>query len=157
PIAVGLLLTTTISVIELVRQGRDVYFDSAAALLFVLLIGRYLDFRVRARSRSAVERLLMLKAHGAAVCREDGTIEMLPAEAITPGMVVLGRAGERVPVDGDVVEGQASLDVSVVTGESLPLGVAKGDTVLAGSINGTSPLRIRATKTIDRSHLAEIV
>jgi Cu2+-exporting ATPase len=157
PIAVGIFLTTTISVIELVRHGRDVYFDSAAALLFVLLIGRYLDFRVRARSRSAIERLLMLKAHGAAVCRDDGMIEMLSAEAIRPGMIVLVRSGERVPVDGDVVEGHADLDVSVVTGESLPQTVRKGDSVLAGSINGSSPLRIRATKTIERSHLAEIV
>lgn len=157
PIALGIMLTTAISVIELVRHGRDVYFDSAAALLFVLLIGRYLDFRVRARSRSAVERLLMLKAHGAAVCRDDGRIEMLPAEAVLPGMTVLVRAGERIPVDGSVVEGGGALDVSVVTGESLPQTVTIGDDVLAGSINGASPLRIRATRTIERSHLAEVV
>lgn len=157
PIALGVFLTTSISVIELARHGRDVYFDSAAALLFVLLIGRYLDFRVRARSRSAVERLLMLKAHGAAVCREDGRIEMLPAEAVKPGMTVLVRAGERIPVDGSVTEGHASLDVSIVTGESLPQSVSPGARVLAGSINGASVLHIRATNTIDRSHLAEIV
>jgi len=157
PIALGILLTTTISVVELARHGRDVYFDSAAALLFVLLIGRYLDFRVRARSRGAVERLLMLKAHGAAVCHEDGRIEMLPADAVAPGMIVLVRAGERIPVDGRVTEGRAALDVSIVTGESIPQSVSPGDRVLAGSINGASALRIRAANTIDRSHLAEIV
>ena len=157
PIALGVILTTAVSVSELVRHGHDVYFDSAAALLFVLLIGRYLDFRVRARSRSAVERLLMLKAHGAAVCRLDGRVEIIPANAVQPGMIVLVRAGERIPVDGCVVDGAADLDVSIVTGESLPHPVAVGDAVLAGSINGASALRIRATQTVDRSHLAEIV
>lgn len=157
PIAAGLILTTAISFVELVRQGRDVYFDSAAALLFVLLIGRYLDFRVRARARGAVERLLMLKAHGAAVCLEDGRIETLPVEAVKPGMIVLVRAGERVPVDGVVVEGQSALDVAIVTGESTPFAVMPGIKVLAGSTNGTSPLRIRALETVECSHLAEIV
>lgn len=157
PIALALILTTLISVVELVRYGRDVYFDSAAALLFVLLIGRYLDFQVRARSRSAVERLLMLKAHGAAVCRADGRVEMLPAEAVEPGMIVLVRPGERIPVDGAIVEGRTALDVSIVTGESLPQSVGPGDEVLAGAINGNAALRLRATKTIETSHLAEIV
>lgn len=156
PIALGILLTTSISVVELVRQGRDVYFDSAASLLFVLLIGRYLDFRVRARSRGAIERLLMLKAHGATVVRPDGRIEVLPADAVEPGMTVLVRAGERVPVDGRIADGRADLDVSIVTGESLPRPVAAGDAVLAGSISNAI-LRVQATRAIEDSHLAEIV
>lgn len=156
PIALGLLLTILISLIELVRQGRDVYFDSAAALLFVLLIGRYLDFRVRARSRGAVERLLMLKAHGAAVFQMDGRIEVLPAEAVVPGMMVLVRAGERIPVDGEVAHGRADLDVSIVTGESVPRTVAPGDAVLAGSIS-SGILNVRATSAVEDSHLAEVV
>ncbi|MBX3578344.1 MAG: cadmium-translocating P-type ATPase [Rhizobiaceae bacterium] len=156
PIALGILLTTSISVIELARQGRDVYFDSAAALLFVLLVGRYLDFRVRARTRGAVERLLMLKAHGAAVVQPDGRIEVLTAEAVTPGMIVLVRAGERVPVDGHVDHGCADLEVSIVTGESLPRAVRPGDAVLAGSIS-SGILRVRATSAVEDSHLAEVV
>lgn len=157
PIALSLLLTVLISLIELARQGRDVYFDSATALLFVLLLGRTLDFRVRARSRSAVERLLMLKAQGAAVCREDGTVEVLPASAIRPGMVVLVRAGERVPVDGTVLEGKSDLDVAIVTGESRPQAVAPGALVLAGSVALTAPLRLRAGAGVADSHLADIV
>lgn len=157
PIALGLLLTTAISVIELARHGRDVYFDSAAALLFVLLIGRYLDFRVRARSRGAVERLLMLKAHGAAICRADGGIEVLPAHRVVPGMIVQVAPGERVPVDGFVVAGHSSLDVAIVTGESLPVPVGPGARVLAGSVNGAAPLRLRASAGVEDSHLAEIV
>lgn len=157
PIALSLLLTVLISLIELARQGRDVYFDSATALLFVLLVGRTLDFRVRARSRGAVERLLMLKAQGAAVCGEDGTVEVLPASAIRPGMVVLVRVGERVPVDGTVLEGKTDLDMGIVTGESRPQAVAPGALVLAGSVALTAPLRIRASAAVADSHLADIV
>ena len=157
PIALSLLLTVLISLIELARQGRDVYFDSATALLFVLLLGRTLDFHVRARSRGAVERLLMLKAEGAAVCRDDGTVEVLPASAIRPGMVVLVRAGERLPVDGIVLEGATDLDVGIVTGESQPHPVAPGALVLAGSVALTAPLRIRASAGVAESHLADIV
>lgn len=157
PIALSLLLTVLISLIELARHGRDVYFDSATALLFVLLLGRTLDFHVRARSRGAVERLLMLKAQGAAVCGEDGTVEVLPASAIRPGMVVLVRAGERLPVDGTVLEGDTDLDVGIVTGESQPRPVAPGALVLAGSVALTGPLRIRASAAVADSHLADIV
>lgn len=157
PIALGLILTCLISVIELIRQGRDVYFDSATALLFVLLVGRYLDFRVRARSRAAVERLLMLKAHGATVCREDGTFEVLPAHAVLAGMIILSRPGERVATDGIVVEGRSEVDVAIVTGESLPQAVGPGTRVLAGSVNLTQPLKLRASAGVEDSHLADIV
>lgn len=157
PIALSLLLTVLVSLIELARQGRDVYFDSATALLFVLLLGRTLDFHVRARSRGAVERLLMLKAEGAAVCADDGTVEVLPASAIRPGMVVLVRPGERLPVDGIVLDGATELDVGIVTGESQPQPVAPGAVVLAGSVALTAPLRIRASAGVADSHLADIV
>lgn len=157
PIALSLLLTVLISLIELARQGRDVYFDSATALLFVLLLGRTLDFHVRARSRGAVERLLMLKAEGAAVCPDDGRVEVLPASAIRPGMVVLVRPGERLPVDGIVLDGATELDVGIVTGESQPQPVAPGALVLAGSVALTAPLRIRASAGVADSHLADIV
>lgn len=157
PIAAGILLTTLISLIELIREGRDVYFDSATALLFVLLIGRYLDFRVRAKARSAVEHLLLMKARGALVCRTDGTVDTVPADSVMPGMIILVPAGEHIPVDGVVLDGTSDLDVAIVTGESAARRVSPGDEVLAGSVNGRAALRLRATETIDRSHLAEIV
>ncbi len=157
PIAAGILLTTVISLVELIREGRDVYFDSTTALLFVLLIGRYLDFRVRAKARSAVEHLLLMKAGGALVCRTDGTVDTIPADAVLPGMTILVPAGERLPVDGVVLDGSSELDVAIVTGESAPRRVSPGERVLAGSVNGLAALRLRATETIDRSHLAEMV
>ena len=157
PIVAGLALTTAISFVELLRHGSDVYFDSAAMLLFVLLVGRYLDFRVRARARSAIERLLMMKAQTACVRHKCGQIEVVSATAVMPGMTLVVRAGERVPADGTVTEGHSDLDVSVVTGESLPVAVKPGDAVLAGSLNGGGLLSIRASRTVDTSHLADVL
>ena len=157
PISLGVILTTAISLLALANGGAEVYFDSAASLLFVLLIGRYLDFRTRSRSRAAVERLLMLKAYGAAVCRDDGGVELLPASAVEIGMIILVRPGERVPVDGVVIDGRSSIDASIVTGENAPVLAYPGAALLAGSVNGAGVLRLSASQTIDRSHLAEIV
>lgn len=157
PIVAGLLLTTAISLAELLRYGRDVYFDSAASLLFVLLIGRYLDFRVRAKARSAIEQLLMMKADAAHVQHADGRIELMPAASVMPGMMLVVKPGERIPADGHVSAGQSDLDMSIVTGESLPMQVAPGQAVLAGSLNGGGLLTITASRTIDTSHLADIL
>jgi Cu2+-exporting ATPase len=157
PIVAGLTLTTAISFVELLHHGSDVYFDSAAMLLFVLLIGRYLDSRVRARARNAIEELLMMKAQTACVRHQDGRIEVMQAASVMPGMTLIVRAGERVPADGEVTEGHSELDVAIVTGESLPVSVGPGHTVLAGSLNGGGLLYIRASRAVDTSHLAEIL
>lgn len=157
PIALGITLTLLISITELLRQGRDVYFDSAASLLFVLLIGRYLDHRVRARGRMAIERLVMLQAEGATVIDDDGALTALPASRLQPGMRILIRPGERVPVDGLVTHGASDLDTAIVTGESLPRAVTTGDRVLAGCVNGAGSLEVTATASAADSHLADIV
>lgn len=157
PIVVALLLTAMISLVEMIRQGPDLYFDSVTMLLFVLLIGRYLDFRVRARSREAIERLVMLKARHATVIDPEGRASVVPAAAVVPGMRVLIAPGETVPVDGRVTQGDASLDISAVTGETLPIEVRAGDEVLAGSVVATAPLTLEASRTAATSHLAEIL
>lgn len=157
PIVAGLVLTAAISMFELLRGGPDVYFDSAATLLFVLLIGRYLDFRVRARSRTAIEQLVMMKADHATMLHDDGRLDVLPANAVQPGMLLVVSPGEAIPVDGTITDGQSAIDVSIVTGETLPFQGGPGDAILAGSINGAGALRIRATRTVNTSHLAEIL
>jgi Cu2+-exporting ATPase len=157
PIAAALILATAISMMELMRRGAHVYFDSATMLLFVLLVGRYLDFRVRARSRAAIERLAMMRAKSATVLLVDGRTEILPAAAVEPGMSVVVAPGETVPVDGRVTLGQSTLDRSAVTGETLPELASPGDEVLAGYVNGAVALHLRADRTVAQSHLSEIL
>lgn len=157
PIAAALILATAISMMELMRHGAHVYFDSATMLLFVLLVGRYLDFRVRARSREAIERLAMMRAEHATVLLGDGRTEIVPASAVEPGMQVVVAPGETVPVDGRVTSGQTMLDRSAVTGETLPELINPGDEVLAGYLNGPDILHLRAEKTVAQSHLSEIL
>lgn len=157
PIVAALVLATAISMMELMRQGAHVYFDSATMLLFVLLIGRYLDFRVRAKSREAIERLAMMRPDHATIITADGSTSTVAAALVEPGMMVVVSPGDALPVDGIVEKGVASLDRAAVTGETLPEIVRPGDEVLAGCVNGTEPLVIRATKPAADSHLSQIL
>lgn len=157
PIVAALLLTAAISMMELIRRGVHVYFDSATMLLFVLLIGRYLDFRVRAKSREAIERLAMMRAEHATILRADGSTSVIAAATVEPGMLVIVAPGATLPVDGIVEKGIVSLDRAAVTGETLPEVVGPGDEVLAGCVNGTEPLVMRATKPAADSHLSQIL
>lgn len=158
PIVAALALTTAISLMELLRHQAHVYFDSATMLLFVLLIGRYLDFRVRARSREAIERLTMLRVQHATVLLPDGMTKDVPSASVEPGMIVVAAPGESVPVDGRVVMGEATLDKSAVTGEMLPEHVRPGDEVLAGTtVAGGAVLHVQANKAVAESHLAGIL
>jgi Cu2+-exporting ATPase len=126
-------------------------------LVFFLLIGRTLDHVMRARARTAVGDLAKLTARGATVEQEDGTGAYLPVGGIEPGMTILVAAGERVPVDGRVLTGTSELDRSLVTGESVPVAIAAGAAIEAGTLNLTAPLRLEATATADNSFLAEMV
>jgi len=158
PIVAALVLTIAISLMELLRHQAHVYFDSATMLLFVLLIGRYLDFRVRARSREAIERLAMMRVQHATVLLPDGTTTDVPSESVEPGMIVVVAPGETVAVDGRVVMGESALDRSAVTGEMLPEQVRPGDDVLAGSVvAGAAGLHVQANKAVAESHLAGIL
>ena len=96
-------------------------------LTFFLLIGRYLDRLMRDRARSAVTGLARLAAKGAARLGPDGVQEYVPLEAIAPGMTLRVAAGERLPVDAEVVRGASDVDRSLVTGESTPLAIGLGD------------------------------
>ncbi len=157
PISLGVTLATAISLYETIDSGRHAYFDSAAMLLFFLLIGRYLDLRARGRARSAAEQLIALMAQPASVLGADGHVKRIPATAVAAGEMVLVAAGERVPVDGRVVEGRSALDKSLVDGESMPAQVGPQSAVLAGMLNLDAPLKIVVTATGERTFLAEIV
>ncbi len=157
PISIGVLLACVMSLWETATSGQHAYFDSAVALLFFLLVGRYLDARSRGRARSAAEHLMSLNPRAVSVLQPDGSVAMKSAESVEPGSRVLAAAGERIGIDGTVESGTSQVDSSLVTGESLPMQAAAGTPVFAGMVNLTAPLRIRVTATGSRTLLAEIV
>jgi Cu2+-exporting ATPase len=157
PISLGVLLAFGMSVYETVQHGPHAYFDASISLLFFLLIGRTLDHMMRERARQAVRSLVRLAARGAFVVQADGTQVYLPVEEIEPGMSVTLGAGERVPVDATVSKGDSELDVSLVSGESVPLRAVAGSTVRAGTLNLTGPLTLVATAKAGNSFLAEMI
>ena len=157
PISLAVLLAAGMSLFETIRGGEHAYFDSAITLLFFLLIGRYLDRRARGRARSAAERLLALRATAVTILGGDGRRSVLPAESVVPGMCLLAAAGDRVPVDGRVLDGHSEVDTSLITGETLPRPVAIGDRVYAGTLNLSAPLRLEVTAVGEDTILAEIV
>ncbi|MEX1203850.1 MAG: heavy metal translocating P-type ATPase [Dongiaceae bacterium] len=157
PISVAIVVTPGMSLIETFSGGADAYFDSALALLFFLLIGRYLDSRARGRARSAASRLLALGAAAVTVIDAAGRrTSRLPAE-LRPGMTVLVPAGARLAVDGRVLDGRGDVDTGLISGESAPVAVGPGDAVLAGTLNLTAPLRVTVTAVGEDRVLAEIV
>lgn len=157
PISVGVLLATLLSLYETLQSGPHAYFDAATMLLFFLLVGRYLDSLMRDRARAGVATLLKQTARGALVQNLDGSQEYRPIESVAPGMTVLVAAGERIPVDGLVIDGRSSVDRSLVTGESLPEPVAPGGELLAGTLNLDAPLTMKTTRVGEQSFLGEVV
>src|SRR3546814_819960 len=133
------------------------YFDAAVSLLFFLLIGRTLDHVMREKARTAVKGLGRLAAYGATVLTPDGRRAYLPTEELEPGMAILLRAGDRIPVDAIVLEGRSDIDASLATGESVPESVTPGAGLRAGTLNLTGSLTIRATAAPRDSFLAEMV
>ena len=157
PISVGVVLVAVMSLAETLNHGPHTYFDSAITLLFFLLIGRVLDHRARGQARATAEQLLTLRASDAAMLQPDGSVARRPQQSIGVGDRVLVGLGEAVSADGVVEQGVSSLDTSLVTGESLPLSVAPGCRVFAGTLNLGEPLVIRATATGGATLLAECV
>ena len=157
PISIGVLLTAAISLYETAIGGPHAYFDAAIGLLFFLLVGRYLDHRMRAVARSAAARLMSLSARSAMLVEADGSTSHVPLSEIVPGDHVRVVAGERVAVDGTVAEGASDIDRSLLTGEPDPEAVSPGGRVFAGTLNLTGPLTIAVTAKSDDTLLAEIV
>lgn len=157
PISLGVLLAFGMSLYETATHGPHAYFDASVTLLFFLLIGRTLDHMMRERARVAVKGLARLAARGALVLQSDGAQIYLPVGEITPGMTIILAAGERVPVNSQVTKGLSELDVSLVTGESVPQPALPGSILRAGTLNLTGPLTITATASANNSFLAEML
>lgn len=152
PISLGVLLATLTSVAESLRSGEHAYFDAAVMLLFFLLIGRYLDQRMRSRTRSVATNLLALKAVAATVVNPDGTRRAVPSDRLAAGMTVFVAPGDRIPADGVVARGQSDIDASLVTGESQPVPVTSGMRVFAGTLPLSGTLEI-TVQSVDRDTL----
>ncbi len=156
PISLGVILALTISAYEFFEGGEHTYFDAAVMLLFFLLIGRYLDHRLRLRARAAARDLLALQAVTASRINSDGVLQSVSARDIEPGDRIQLAPGDRVPVDGVIEEGSSDLDMSLVTGESAPVRSSEGALLHAGVLNLTTRLIMRATKTADASLVADL-
>jgi len=135
---------------------RAVYFEAAAVIVVLILLGRWLEARAKGRTGAAIERLMGLQARTARVMR-DGEAQEVEIDEIVRGDTVLVRPGERIPVDGDVTEGSAHVDESMITGEPVPVGKDPGDSVTGGTVNGAGSLTLRATHVGADTTLAQII
>jgi len=133
-----------------------VYFETAAAIITLIILGRLLEARARGRTSASIRGLMSLQAKTARVVR-DGQETDIPIEQVTPGDVIIVRPGERIPVDGKVTEGRSALDESALTGESLPAEKAAGDDVFGGTINTSGSFRFEAMKVGRETVLSQII
>jgi P-type Cu2+ transporter len=156
PISLGVLLASGLSVYETIRGGEYAYFDAVAMLLFFLLIGRYLDHALRQKARQAARDLLALQAVTAARLADDGTATSVAIADIRPGDRLSVLPGDRIPVDGVILEGVSEADFSLLTGETAPVALGVGQAIRAGAVNLSGRLVVRASARSDDSFLAEI-
>lgn len=142
---------------DVLPQGTaNVYFEAAAVIVTLILLGRTLEARAKGRTSQAIKRLVGLQARTARVERNGETIE-LPLDQVATGDVVLVRPGEKIPVDGEVIEGASYVDESMISGEPVPVSKGVGDGVVGGTINKTGAFSFRVTKIGANTVLAQII
>ena len=133
-----------------------VYYDASASIIALILLGRYLEARAKGRTSDAIRRLLNLQARTALVIREGVEFEV-PVEEVRVGDLVMVKPGERIPVDGIVVEGRSALDESMLTGESIPVEKGPGDEVTGATVNGTGSFVFKVSRVGSDTVLAQII
>jgi Cu+-exporting ATPase len=135
----------------------EVYFEAAAAIIALVLLGQVLELRARSRTGSAIRALLDLSPKMARIMRENGSEYDVPLDQVKVGDKLRVRPGEKIPVDGTVVDGLSSVDESMVTGESIPVEKHSGDRVIGATVNGTGWLLMRAERVGSETMLSQIV
>ena len=133
-----------------------VYYEASAAIITLILVGKYLEAIAKGRTSEAIKKLLDLQPKTARVLR-DGEETELPVDEVAPGDIVLVRPGEKVPLDGVILDGSSFIDESMITGEPVPARKGEGDEVVGGTINKTGAFRFEATKVGADTVLAQII
>ncbi|MBI4136273.1 MAG: heavy metal translocating P-type ATPase [Candidatus Vogelbacteria bacterium] len=163
-IAVGTLAAYTYSAAvtfggEFFSRGGvepKIYFDTSAIIITLILVGRYLELLAKGRASEAIKKLMRLSAKTAHVWRDDKE-EEIPIENVKAGDVVIVRPGEKIPVDGEVLDGHSQVDESIVTGESMPVTKGPGSKVIGATINQTGSFKFRTEKVGQETVLAQII
>jgi P-type Cu+ transporter len=141
---------------EMLGGRPPVYFDTAVVILALILFGRWLEARAKGSTSAAITRLMGLNARTGRVLRDGREVDV-PIEEVVPGDVVSVRPGEKIPVDGVVLDGHSAVDESMLTGESLPVEKTKGDAVYGATLNRTGAFRLSATRIGSETALAQII
>ncbi|VAW04868.1 Type cbb3 cytochrome oxidase biogenesis protein CcoI; Copper-translocating P-type ATPase [hydrothermal vent metagenome] len=157
PISLAVILSLGMSVMQTILQSGDTYYDAAVMLLFFLLIGRYLDRKMRNHARATAHNLMSYRPSKATIVKPDGTTEGCVIEMLSPDMIVRVAPGESIPVDGIIIRGTSEVDTSLVTGETLPVKATIEDKVFAGTMNINGALDIRITALAGKTLLDEII
>ncbi|MEP0919820.1 heavy metal translocating P-type ATPase [Leptolyngbya sp. DQ-M1] len=141
-----------------IAQGLnpDVYFEAASVIIALLLLGRLLEGRAKGQTSDAIRKLSGLQARTARVIRQGREID-LPIAQVVVGDVILVRPGEKIPVDGEIIEGRSTIDEAMVTGESVPVTKQIGDELIGATLNKTGSFKFRATRVGKDTFLAQIV
>jgi Cu+-exporting ATPase len=134
-----------------------IYFEAAAMITVLVLMGQVLELRARSRTNTAIKLLLGLSPRTARIVRSDGNEEDVPLDQVQVGDMLRVRPGEKIPVDGRVVEGSSAVDESMVTGEPIPMEKGTGDRLIGATMNGTGGLLMRAEKVGSHTLLAQII
>ena len=154
--AFGYSLLVTLAPNLLPAGLREVYFEAVGVIITLILLGRLFEARAKAGTGEAIRKLIGLQARTARIVRDSVEVD-IPVEEVMVGDIIAVRPGEKVPVDGEVVDGQSSVDESMVTGEPIPVTKRAGDTVIGATINRTGAFRFRATKVGRDTMLAQII
>jgi len=157
PIAMGLYLGGAWGIWKTIAGSGDLYFDSISALVFFLLIGRYVQQRQQRSAADAMELLFALSPTTAHRLGPDGTTSEVPIEALSPGDVVEVRAGDSAPADGVILAGESKADLSLLSGESRPVRIRVGESLAAGSVNLESPIRMRVDATGEATRIGRLM
>ena len=155
-IATGITAAYGFSVLLTILQSADSYYEATALLITFVLFGHWMEMRSRRGTTDALQALLQLVPPQARVLR-DGKENLIPTSQVRVGDIIILKPGDRVPVDGRIVDGETAIDESLVTGESIPVAKKEGDSVIGGSINQSGSVRFEATKVGDETALAQIV